>query len=1200
MSTAFDAYFKWLGIPPEEQPPNHYRLLGVPLYVADADVITNAADQRMAHLKGFQTGKHSVLSQEILNEISKARLCLLDASRKAAYDAELRAHLARHTSRAQPAVARPASTQPPLDELVSQSPPQRPPASWQSATPQESDQFVFSHDQQDLPRQLQRKPRTNRALPIVFVVAVLTLGAGTAWFFFPFPKEDEGQQAPTAAVRDTSGADSPPPLLWRQAPAEAATVGSMRIQVTEARIGQLPGRAGLPHEPVQLSVHVRMDNIGNQVAEYPGWKESNGGDSPAMRDDLGNNYPRVPTSKTDQPPKSRVLPGQAHTEVLVFQRPVANYGHLELVLPPAFGGQTEPIRFKIPRSFVRLDAARPALPVAAAQPSSAAPMPGIDDRQAGSQVVPTSGATVLAYWRFERPAAGAPGAVSQPAVEDASGHGNHLHFPSGDGPVRLARMVASAQVPSSLEPNDQCLDMLSDAGKGGDRGLVTVAARSPLDLASRKLGAWTVEASFMFSQRGFTHTIVGKDGPPKAGGRSPLQLRVRGDTDRLEVAAIDSAGVERLVTSAANVVPGRWYHVVAASNGNQLRLWLDTGDGGGLMLQGAAPFAGALAQGPGEWSVGRGFSDGQPAAEARMYIDEVRVTAGALEPAQMLMYPASAAQRAERTRPADAISPGGQLTFYPLKVVSAQVPDGVELQSLGDGSLWIVGANPEKAVYTIRAHTDLVGIAGVRLEALADDRLPGSGPGRHSSADKGMRGNFVVTSLNVGASAGEAEVLPTSVGWKSAEADFSQQGFSVESLLDKKAGDGWGIAPATGNGHSVLLRAERPFGFRRGTWLTITIEQNLGRQMTLGRFRLSVFTRSRPAEIPAPVNRAAGQPAQPLAKVPVSVSLPEIPAQGNAVAPAVTAPIQLATVIHTPASKLALLLWGGETAADVEGISFRMEPNAEGDEKSPRWKISLKSPETAADAPPVVAEISFAGDELKFRWTEAATRLPLANYLRNCVLEVKVSDQRRGIALRSPLPPERQALGFGKSPAKPRHEIPWPPKISAMKFSLPASQAGVPPYALNRGAVSVGKDDVEVTFIEHGQPALISVVECSWKRGLQFNASAYYLPTGPDAKRISFNRVKLDKLKQQYANQLQPLKNRLAIINTAGDWNLSLRAKMEKQSLPKQISELENTINQIARVMERGEAIEKTGGLPVQVFLELGDFRLVLLENNPK
>ena len=35
MEEQFDAYFKWLGISPEDQPPNRYRLLGVPLFVDD-------------------------------------------------------------------------------------------------------------------------------------------------------------------------------------------------------------------------------------------------------------------------------------------------------------------------------------------------------------------------------------------------------------------------------------------------------------------------------------------------------------------------------------------------------------------------------------------------------------------------------------------------------------------------------------------------------------------------------------------------------------------------------------------------------------------------------------------------------------------------------------------------------------------------------------------------------------------------------------------------------------------------------------------------------------------------------------------------------------------------------------------------------------------------------------------------------------
>ena len=51
MAHSFDPYHQWLGISPKDQPPNHYRLLGVDLFESDLDVISNAADQRMAHVR---------------------------------------------------------------------------------------------------------------------------------------------------------------------------------------------------------------------------------------------------------------------------------------------------------------------------------------------------------------------------------------------------------------------------------------------------------------------------------------------------------------------------------------------------------------------------------------------------------------------------------------------------------------------------------------------------------------------------------------------------------------------------------------------------------------------------------------------------------------------------------------------------------------------------------------------------------------------------------------------------------------------------------------------------------------------------------------------------------------------------------------------------------------------------------------------
>jgi hypothetical protein len=89
----FDPYYKWLGIPPKDQPPNHYRLLGIELFEADPDVIDTAANKQMAYIQGCANGPHLPLSQKLLNEIAAARLCLLDPKKKAAYDAKLKASL---------------------------------------------------------------------------------------------------------------------------------------------------------------------------------------------------------------------------------------------------------------------------------------------------------------------------------------------------------------------------------------------------------------------------------------------------------------------------------------------------------------------------------------------------------------------------------------------------------------------------------------------------------------------------------------------------------------------------------------------------------------------------------------------------------------------------------------------------------------------------------------------------------------------------------------------------------------------------------------------------------------------------------------------------------------------------------------------------------------------------------------------------
>jgi hypothetical protein len=89
----FDPYHRWLGIPPSQQPANHYRLLGLELFETDPEVIRDAADRQMGHVRRYQLGPRQELSQRILNELGAARGYLLNPEKRAAYDARLRVEL---------------------------------------------------------------------------------------------------------------------------------------------------------------------------------------------------------------------------------------------------------------------------------------------------------------------------------------------------------------------------------------------------------------------------------------------------------------------------------------------------------------------------------------------------------------------------------------------------------------------------------------------------------------------------------------------------------------------------------------------------------------------------------------------------------------------------------------------------------------------------------------------------------------------------------------------------------------------------------------------------------------------------------------------------------------------------------------------------------------------------------------------------
>src|SRR5688572_27900144 len=84
-----DVYKEWLGIPDGPRPPDHYELLRCVRFEDDGEKVRSHYKKLNAHVRKYATGQYSVQSQELLNEMAKAMLCLTDPERKRDYDESL-------------------------------------------------------------------------------------------------------------------------------------------------------------------------------------------------------------------------------------------------------------------------------------------------------------------------------------------------------------------------------------------------------------------------------------------------------------------------------------------------------------------------------------------------------------------------------------------------------------------------------------------------------------------------------------------------------------------------------------------------------------------------------------------------------------------------------------------------------------------------------------------------------------------------------------------------------------------------------------------------------------------------------------------------------------------------------------------------------------------------------------------------------
>jgi hypothetical protein len=86
---SINVYKEWLGIPEEQCPPDYYALLRLVQFEDDEERIQGNYRKLNGHVRKYATGQYSKESQDLMNEIARAMLCLTDPIRKREYDKSL-------------------------------------------------------------------------------------------------------------------------------------------------------------------------------------------------------------------------------------------------------------------------------------------------------------------------------------------------------------------------------------------------------------------------------------------------------------------------------------------------------------------------------------------------------------------------------------------------------------------------------------------------------------------------------------------------------------------------------------------------------------------------------------------------------------------------------------------------------------------------------------------------------------------------------------------------------------------------------------------------------------------------------------------------------------------------------------------------------------------------------------------------------